>query len=100
MYIETNEKLLGLSFHHCHQTNEHLEEITRFSILRDQILDQIASKNNDQGIIKKMLGMGTITLPCVYPSNRLPEMYQIHKDGSFDVLHNKLLTYPNMTRRN
>ena len=85
--IETIEKLLqDYPFHQYPQTNEHLEgDIRRFSILRDQILDQIASKNSDQGIIKKMLGMGTITLPCVYPSNRLPEMYQIHKDGSFDV---------------
>ena len=55
--IETIEKLLqDYPFHQYPQTNEHLEgDIRRFSILRDQILDQIASKNSDQGIIKKML---------------------------------------------
>ena len=56
-------------FHQYPQTNEHLEgDIRRFSILRDQILDQIASKNSDQGIIKKMLGMGNY-----HPSLGIPK---------------------------
>lgn len=89
--IETIEKLLqDYPFHQYPQTNEHLEgDVRRFLILRDQILDHIASNISDIGTIMKMLGKSTITLPCVYPSNRLPEIYLIHNDGSWDIIsHN------------
>lgn len=89
--IETIEKLLqDYPFHQYPQTNEHLEgDVRRFLILRDQILDHIASNISYIGTIMKMPGKSTKTLPSVYPSNRLPEIYQIHNDGSWDIIsHN------------